>query len=47
MPQIYRFLKIENMTVDTQKLAEHINDLNKHFYPDEKKQPKQTKNKKK
>jgi hypothetical protein len=40
--------KIDNMSVDTQKLTEHIKDLNQHFYPGEKKQPKQTsKNKKK
>ena len=42
--------KIENMSVDTQKLTEHISDLNKHFYPGEKKRPKQistSKNKKK
>ena len=38
------------MSVDTQKLTEHIKDLNKHFYPDEKKKSKQistSKNKKK
>jgi hypothetical protein len=42
--------KIENLSVDTQKLAEHIKDLNKHFYPGEKKKPNQistSKNKKK
>jgi len=38
--------KIENISVDTQKLAEHINDLNKRFYTREKKQSKQIKNKK-
>jgi len=32
--------KIENMLVDTQKLTEQIKDLNRHFYPGEKKQPK-------
>ena len=37
------------MSVDTQKLTEHIKDLNKYFYPGEKKQLKQistSKNKK-
>jgi len=37
-------------SVDTQKLTEQIKELNKHFYPSEKKQPKQiltSKNKKK
>ena len=32
--------EIENLTVDTQKLVEEMQSLNKHFYPTEKKQPK-------
>jgi hypothetical protein len=31
--------KIETLTVDTQKLIEEMQSLDKHFYPSEKKQP--------
>jgi len=39
--------KIENLTIDTQKLEEEIQNLNKHFYPTQKKQTKTSKSKKK
>jgi hypothetical protein len=39
--------KLENLTIDTQKLADEIQDLNKHFYPTPKKQAKQTSKSKK
>ena len=32
--------KLENLTVDTQKLVDEIQELNKHFYPKPKKQAK-------
>ena len=35
--------KLENLTVDTQKLADEIQNLNKHFYPTPKKQSKSKK----
>jgi len=39
--------KLENLTVDTQKLEEEILDLNKHFYLTPKKQEKISKSKRK
>jgi len=39
--------KLENLTIDTQKLADEIHDLNKHFYPTPKKQAKTSKSKEK
>jgi len=39
--------KLENLTIDTQKLEEEIQDLNKQFYPTPKKQAKTSKSKKK
>lgn len=31
--------KIDNITVDAEQIVSHLSDLNKHFYPTEKKQP--------
>jgi len=39
--------KLENLTIDTQKLEEEIQDLNKHFYLTPKRQAKTSKSKKK
>jgi len=35
--------EIENLIIDTKKLTENLRELNKHFYPTEKKQPKTNK----
>ena len=39
--------KIDNISVNSEELISHIEELNKHFYPTEKKQPAKTKSKKK
>ena len=39
--------KLENLTVDTQKLVNEMQELNKHFYPTPQKQTKQTSKSKK
>ena len=38
--------KLENLTVDTQKLIDNMQDLNKHFYPVSKTKVKNVKSKK-
>jgi hypothetical protein len=41
--EIETIKKLDFVEIDTQRLVEEMKELNKHFYPGEKKQPKQKK----